>query len=273
MQHQSAFRFLIYGFCFLFCFSCTVNPVLAQTLIKAEPANISSTLTTPCIGYLPQQNHWGYIGGLSQGASASCPAGWALLAVRRTIGGERAGRYIDIQGACCPLPLGVLTEKSTYVTEVCPENYVATGVATDFSQSKAVTDPEKIEHMIQCREVDTTRFSVDQSNPGTEVGTEAPFFRKLYFAIQGRVQRRIAWNQIPAGFRYAVGRNAQARWPHLSCIGFPLGAVMVGKLGKQCLDIHFSQIIDRGTKQPIQSYARCRAVRNPTSPDAECIPE
>lgn len=236
---------------------------------SAEFEPDARTDARPCLGFDFRTGRWGHFGEVESDPSGSCPDGWALMSVARPTGALRSGAYIDVHGACCELPRGVLTAERAEALERCPEGYVATG-ARVVPVGRTDLDYQELQHLLECRRIDD-RYVLDSPQPAWEVSVQQPFFSDLGQAIRGAPVGRIAWSRLSAALRYAIGRSGRTRWNHPSCVGWPEGSVLVAKNGKACADFHFSVIRERATGAAVRTLPECDAVTDPLDAEARCV--
>ena len=89
--------------------------------------------------------------------------------------------------------------------------------------------------------------------------------------------KRIRWENIPAGIRYAHGRRPDKKWDVDGCVGYPWGSLLTGKTTKYCGGFSFSQLQFRGQTgdpvegTPVRMFPDCEDVVNLDDPaNARC---
>ncbi len=242
---------------------------------RADPETGAPNVGTeahPCIGFLPDRGAWGNVSSQMWPGTVSCPDGWAVISAERGSGTSPAPRQVEISGACCPMPEGMLTGEAKLAEESCPDGWVVVGVSIgDPSAPDAQRRWDERAHYIECRALDATRFRLGPDTTGWEVGARELWFGDRWWAMVGKPVHHIAWSRLPTFIRFAMGRSSLTRWQYPSCIGMPFGSVLTGKRGKRCNDIVFRQVLDAKTGTPAPIFPRCDAVSDPYDPDARCI--
>lgn len=206
-----------------------------------------------CVGYLPEDKQWGYIGG-------NCPKNYAFVANLARGGKHKTGpaEFVPLIGLCCALPADdILTDRHVYNEfEECPDQYVATGGGGKECQ---------VNCSMRCTQINTKKY---------KLGVE---HRSYYvrFAGGGRLHGQgsaagIFWKQLPTAIRYAVGRISNFEWQRQSCLGYPLGALFTRKSGKRC-DSFFYRQLQYLDSTPVKIFPDCAAVSDGYSSNPKCL--
>lgn len=246
-------RHLVFYLSALFCILATV--LTPDSVVAESTPGICTSLT-----YVDKTKPWASVGihklDLPGG---NCPPSHVYMSVQSPGGRKRAADYIQVQGTCCPIQAGILSDEQQYQTERCPENWVATGAKQELRPGKEVVDDRKDpEYVLNIRKqyLRCTKLADEYITltpiPGTLVG------RRTHFSTA--FDERIARMNIPPALRYGLGREGRAQWSRSFCVGLPWGSVLVGKSSKYCDGFLFSQIARRSTQAPLQTYQSCLAV-------------
>lgn len=193
----------------------------------------------------------------------SCPTGYAYMTADDPGGPVGPARVVGVHGSCCPLPADdVLTEQHVFTEDSCPEDHVATG-------TKGLEKGRDAAKYLRCTKINTARYQLGEMTPGLYWGNG-------FAGWQG--SRRIEWEDIPAGLRYAAGRQNAERWDIDGCVGYPWGSLLSKKETKHCGGIYFRQLQFNGAQgdpvagTPVKMFADCDEVKNVNDPArAECV--
>ena len=203
-----------------------------------------STDPSLCVGYDPEQRTWG-IKGHSQGGviGPNCPSGQAFIGTRVSAGNIRTGEEVAIQGFCCPLPEGSLTEEHSFSSTICPEGSVATGTGPDEAKRENFASP----YLLRCTKLQLNRVRLGPPRNGARVATSEEFFKAtiqgLFPTLLEENETLTAWDSLPMNLRYGLGRLSLNEWVPEFCVGVPPGSVLVGKTGKECRSRLFREIL------------------------------
>lgn len=210
-----------------------------------------------CIGYNVEQGKFGAEWGF-------CPTNHALYGVDDPGGPSKPSASIPTVMSCCPLPANdILTEEHVFSTEECPTGYVATG-----QKASGTADKGHVFEM-RCTKINQDRYQLGQSTPSKYWGDGAAGWQG-----SGRIQ----WENIPAGIRFAHGRQSMEKWDVDGCASFPWGSLLTKKESKYCAGMHFSQLQFKGLPgdpnqgTPVKMFPDCDRVENINNPaEATCI--
>lgn len=209
-----------------------------------------------CVGYNPEKNAFGE-------EWRSCPAGYAFMTADDAAGPAGPARIIGAHGACCPLPANdMLSEQHVFSEDACPEDHVATG-------AKGLEKGHSGAKYLRCTRINTDRYQLGEMTPGIYWGNG-------FAGWQG--SRRIEWEDIPAGLRYAAGRQNADRWDIDGCVGYPWGSLLAKKESKYCAGMLFRQVQFKGAPgdppagTPVKMFADCDEITNVNDPvNARCV--
>lgn len=223
----------------------------------AAPALIPGSQPKPCFGFTPVNGKWGP-------ANHQCPVDHALYSVGDDGGKEREGSTINVSSACCPLPSSdILTDDHVFVSEECPENFVATGASAQPCNS------EYCPVLMRCTRINSERYQLSGTVAAKYWGNGHAGWRN---------SKRTEWEDIPAAIRYSVGRSVGSSYGADGCIGYPWGSMLTKKTSKYCGGYGFKQLQFRGTGDdpqegtPVKMFADCGSVRDPHDPQrAACV--
>lgn len=233
-----------------------------------------------CIGFNPEAGNWDSVG-IEAGGSVEqfCPKGYAYMSADFTTGTKRPAANIPMRGRCCPLPRGVLTEQTEFALEHCPDNYVATGARAEHQLPPCVNGWALCEHewihigqYLRCTAIDTSRYQLGAPAQSLSIG-----FRER-FDLSTLRREYTTRSRIPLGIRYGIGRENRYRLTRGGCVGYPWGALLVGKRGKFC-EYDFQVLEYRGAPgdppagTPVNLIPPCRSIPDPLDPKARCVRE
>ena len=230
-----------------------IRPSVSTLPQSVEGETASGIIPRTCVGFNHKKNAWGYEYGL-------CPSGHAYYGVDDPAGAEGPAEAISVATNCCSLPAeDMLTESHVFATEECPINYIATGAQTNKkSESKEIR--------LRCTKINTERYQLGEMTPGIYWGDGAAGWKG---------SKRIAWDNIPAGIRYAQGRVSKDKWDIDGCIGFPWGSVLTKKSSKHCSGFSFRQFQFRGIEgdplagTPVKMFAICNDIGDVDDPNGK----
>ena len=216
----------------------------------------------PCLGYDQEKMVWG-IKDVELENPSNCPKGHAMLALRDTIRSARPDTYRELSGFCCPLPAGALTEEHTYSPLQCPENAVVTG--SRKTEQGAL--------FLRCSKIDTARFQLASTLPAQRLAASQEYLPRMRDSLlTATVPPRLSWSAIPPALRYGIGRISQTSWITDVCLGRPIGSILTAVNGRSCEEYGFQELKLQGTTQHSIPLPECRAIDNPLSKDASCMP-
>jgi hypothetical protein len=207
-----------------------------------------------------------------------CPAGMAYFSVNYPGNMSRPGNKVRIEGTCCPMPVGSLLDEHVFAGELCPSGYVATGArqqidslpdpSPDDSNFAERTWTNRRIQELRCTKIDKEKIVLGPVRPGANIGWEQSF--RTFF--DGYLNRP----SIPIALRLGFGRTGAYSWQKQICVGQPWGSVLVGKQGKHCAKMLFSEFQPAPkAKEPQQlfgssAYEECLYLINPYSSSARC---
>ena len=232
-----------------------------------------------CIGFDPVSKTWGDKEAGS--GSGLCPPDHMIVSAA-SVGALRwdSPDRVIIFSTCCPLPKGILIADETYAPERCPEETVATG--TIALQSDALTEDTRLKILLRCTHIDSSRFELGPPEPGLRITLfqeRIGKFTTMFTSWYGRKRftPKMNWLEIPVAARYGVGRRGRNKWSDEVVAGSPFGAGLSARLGKFPSDFLFRQIRFRRknsneTPTAVPLFPSCRAIDDPFSPDARCVP-
>jgi hypothetical protein len=207
-----------------------------------------------CVGFKPGAISlpWGYEGG-------NCPKNSVYVANHDVGGSNKSGpgEFVQLTGLCCELPADdILTDRHTYSEfERCPDQYVATGGAGACEQGCTM----------RCTQINTKKYTLGPETVAYYVkDAEAG---KLYG--QGDTIR-VHWQQLPESVRWGVLRSSHNEWTGDSCIGVPLGSMLVRKSSKRC-DGFFYRELRYLDGVPVKIFPDCDTISDLYSPNPTCI--
>lgn len=281
-----------------------IGLVLAQSLTRpahAQPSFPADTARSAadhqpkiCTGFVPFADDFTYLGSSrpwDDPQHTSCPPNQAIFSampyLKRDISGSEA-KFVGLVINCCPLPANdILTKGVTYSNSNCPPGSIATGASVAEIlpecaelQEKSKRTKEKVRFCnrrhselpkrLHCTKVNTDRY---------QLATPEPAYRRALSGHIGSLQDTFTtWAAIPLGLRYGLGRMSQYDWRDPTCVAYPWGGILVGKLGKGCRYLRYSQLQFRGLKgdppqgTPVKMFPDCIKIENPESKTPRCIP-
>ena len=207
-----------------------------------------------CVTYDPVNFLWGQ-------QSVNCPPNYAYYANQNESGAnkEGPGEFVNIHGACCPLPSNdILTENHTYGEfERCPDQYVATGGSPRCIKGCTM----------RCTQINTDKFMLGPERLSYFVQAEAHY---RYYGRGWTGRTLLAY--VPIAIRYAIGRDAHNNWNQVGCVGIPFGSLLTRKTGKRCDGFSYRQLQYKdGT--PVKMYPDCKDISSKYDPFPTCIKE
>lgn len=242
----------------------------------AEDLPTVSSDPSLCVGYDPEQRTWG-IKGHSQGGviGPNCPTGQAFMGTTLSGGKIRPGEQVPIQGFCCPLPEGSLTEEHSFSSTICPEGSVATGTGPAESKEENFAEP----YLLRCTKLRLDRFTLGPPQNGARVAASDEFFKatvqELFPTLIEENGRLTPWDSLPVNLRYGLGRLSLNEWLPEFCVGIPPGSLLVGKTGKGCRYRIFREILpanNSGIRSSKEAKTQeCLAVDEIFSEHAHCV--
>ena len=243
----------------------------------AEPWNgWNSPQPRVCVGFDAHHQRWGVLSVNFVSREDYCVDGYALMSHGHVSGRWylAANRFI-LEGNCCPLPEGVLTNQHIFVSDHCPDNFVVTGGRVTPGQPATEFAPQ-IE--LQCTKINTTHYLLGPPSQGWFVGWGRELFPEYLSRLRGVTIQHTAWASIPAALRFGLLRKNLTNFGSGGCVGYPWGSVLTGRIGNDCENMTFRRILLRPKEEdtrpvPLQVFPACRALDNPFDPNASCLPD
>lgn len=252
----------------LFAFVAAVCGVAGVCSAQAEdPSEAPSRIGAQvCNGFNPDSGEWGDIG-TELGGDSFCSRGYALMSFAYYGGTAPTAAAVRVNGSCCALPPGALTDEHQFSLEECPEDHVATGTRAVGSKDS----PGGGQQYLRCTKIDTTRFALGERRAARRMGLEIEYLANLKDTFLGRDARSIPRTAVPVSLRYGLLRESYSRWHYNGCIGEPFGSLLVGKRTKRCDDVVFRALVDKVAGAPVAVLPPCKRVDDPLSPVTRCI--
>lgn len=228
------YRFIASAMIFFFFMASMGAPSTRDFSAQIRPVAIPGSNPQVCIGYNSVKDQWGE-------EWQSCPAGYAFFGT-------------DTVGPCCPLPSqDILSTEKVEVENSCPDNYVTTGAGAQTCTGNKCT------RTMLCTKINTERYQLSDMKP-------ALYWGDGFNGWQGA--QHVAWQEIPAGIRYAMGRSDKNHWGPDGCVGYPWGSMLTKKDSGFCSEMYFKQLQFSGIQgdpvkgTPVQMFAECDDVAN-----------
>lgn len=245
-----------------------VDPLTADT---SEGSEQPATTPSICVGYDHQARKWGYLwsyrlGIPEKGYMKLCPEHSVFFDVDDPPGISGPGKYIRIDGNCCPLPSSdILTDSHVFVNASCPDNHVVTG-----SEVKHPCDDVKCIFQMRCTKINTDRYQLAEKKPAAfwGIGHNAAFWKENV---------TLKRTDIPPAIRHAVGREDLASFDIDGCVGIPFGSLLVEKRSKFCTGFYFRQLQYKGRTgdpvrgTPVKMFPDCNDISDIFAQDPQCI--
>ena len=194
--------------------------------------------------------------------ASECPEGHALMGVSLPKDNSRWAQSSVPRWVCCPLPSDdILQAESALGQPDCPENTVAVGADPGW-------DCPSCPQRLICKKINTARYALGKVTAGVYWG--AGRFRE-------RNTNQVLRSDVPATFRFALGRTGLNTWDEDGCIGYPWGSLLTRMSdARSCDGANFRTLLRRSSQSSgehpstVQMFPDCQDIDDEKSPLGRC---